>query len=84
MDYNMISIDDYCNNKICTTNLDKLSMLLFFAKCLANYKETNSDTYLISISRFIPNIRAILNSLDPVNEIAAEQLWQYLISNTKN
>lgn len=80
----MTKIDDFCNNKICTSNSDKLSMILFFKRCLSTYKETRNYGYITSISSFIPNIHSILDSLDPVTDIAAEQLWQYLISNTKN
>lgn len=77
---------DYCANVLYTKEEDKTAVVSFFKDSLRKYRLLPKDKKksLLELQIHIPKIREIVNSLDPDVNVAAEQLWQYLISNTKS
>jgi hypothetical protein len=76
---------DYCSHLIYTNQADKQSILRLLKHNLTLYRNNLSkDLVLSDLQLYIPNIKDIINKLDPDITIAMEQLWQYLINNTKS
>jgi hypothetical protein len=75
----------YCAHLIYTSQADKQSILRLFKHNLTLYRNNISkDLVLSDLQIYIPDIKEIINKLDPNISIATEQLWQYLINNTKS